>query len=96
MCKRQRHVLGQVYESLQDMPRWQKTQGADFIFWDPHPGFALGSAGGGWKDAWCHQLQNAVQLIPDYFARKHCSAEDMPHQMIPVPYVRLGLLQLSY
>ena len=38
--------LAFLSQALIQTPRWQKNDGADYIFYDPHPGFATGRAEG--------------------------------------------------
>ena len=81
----------QVYEHIQALPRWQLHNGRDFMFFDPHPGFARGRSAVAWVAAWCHELRDAVQLVPDGHGngRLQCTeAGDMPTQLVLVPYVR--------
>ena len=33
-----------AYEALTALPRWQRNNGADFVFYESHPGFAAGQA----------------------------------------------------
>ena len=59
----------------------------DYIFFDPHPGFAAGRAENEWLGAWCHTLKNSVQLVADRGARHYCEdTRDMPG-LLGVPYV---------
>ena len=92
----------QMYRGIQALPRWQLHGGTDFVFFDPHPGFASGNYSGVWLEAWCKQLHQAIQLVPDSFTRHYCSnlGSTMPSQLLPVPYVRprclgKGLEQMS-
>ena len=86
----------QAYDYITDLPRWHLHGGRDFIFFDPHPGFALGTAAYSFREAWCQQLRDAIQLVPDSFGRSHCLKPDsMPSQLVPVPYVRFSSSRLS-
>ena len=58
------------------------------MFFNPHPGFAHGTAADAWNDAWCLQLRDAIQLVPDGYARLWCErVGDRPTQLVAVPYV---------
>ena len=92
----QRRMRLQAYDYITDLPRWRLHGGRDFIFFDPHPGFALGTAAYSFREAWCQQLRDAIQLVPDSFGRSHCLKPDsMPSQLVPVPYVRYSSSRLS-
>ena len=55
----------QAHEAITKMPRWQLHGGQDFIFADPHPGFASGPSLNEWRDSFCQRLHGSIQLIVD-------------------------------
>ena len=61
-----------AYEALFRTPRWQATQGKDFVFVDPHPGFAAGKAVQSLWGSHCGTMQNATQLIAEMPLRRRC------------------------
>ena len=76
-----------MYKVVTALPRWQQHQGRDFIFFDPHPGFAAGAAEHDWLHSWCQALNQSIQLVVDRAQRHYCpSPKDMPG-LVPVPYV---------
>lgn len=70
------------------------------MFFDPHPGFAIGTAAEAWRQAWCDDLRGAIQLVADSYARGDCAMQGkMPSHLVLAPYVShcflpCGLLQV--
>ena len=55
-----------------ETPRWKRTHGRDFVFYDPHPGFASGDAAPIFRSMQCNELRKSTQLIVDFGMRTHC------------------------
>ena len=64
-----------------ETPRWKRTHGRDFVFYDPHPGFASGDAAPIFRSMQCNELRKSTQLIVDYGMRTHCQVG--PHMSVP-------------
>lgn len=43
--------------------RWKKNSGADFVFFDPHPGFTDGKSDKDFKQLMCHTSKNSMHIV---------------------------------
>ena len=54
-----------AYKKLMQTPRWLQNGGADFVFFDGHPGFYEGSAKHHIWPLRCGAMQQSVQILAD-------------------------------
>ena len=43
--------------------RWKRNDGADFVFFDPHPGFTDGKSDKDFKQLMCHTSKNSMHIV---------------------------------
>ena len=57
-------------------------QGADFVFFDPHAGFAAGAVEEQYTEIMCHEFHTAMHIVSERSQRNTCRhywcAFDMP------------------
>ena len=61
-----------LYYSMLNTTRWQRHNGADFVFYDPHPGFADGSAEQPYHELLCNDFQHAMHIVVERGQRNVC------------------------
>lgn len=61
-----------LYGSMLNTMRWQKNKGADFVFYDPHPGFTDGSVERAYYDMLCDDFQHAMHMVVERGQRNIC------------------------
>ena len=61
-----------AWQAMVELPRWKRNHGKDFVFYDPHPGFAAGNAARAYQNFKCHNLRNSTNLIVDTPMRYVC------------------------
>lgn len=79
---------------MMQLPRWKQNDGADFIFYDPHPGFVSGQAEHAFYKMTCNDFKHATHILVERPQRNTCqvgspfmSPEHMPCLRIQVlPY----------
>ena len=70
------------------MPRWKRHDGADFVFYDPHPGFTTGRAEMPVLDMWCNTFRHAMHIVAERSQRNVCQHYwAMAAKLLVVPYV---------
>ncbi len=52
--------------------RWQRSNGADFVFYDPHPGFTDGTAEKEYYRLICDTFQHAMHIVVERGQRNIC------------------------
>lgn len=52
--------------------RWQRSKGADFVFYDPHPGFTDGSVEKNYYTLICDTFQHAMHIVVERGQRNIC------------------------
>ena len=50
-------------QALVKTDRWKKNDGADFVFFDPHPGFTDGTSDKDFKTLMCHTSKNSMHIV---------------------------------
>ena len=69
-------------------PRWKRHDGADFVFYDPHPGFTTGRAEMPVLDMWCNTFRRAMHIVAERSQRNVCQHYwAMAAKLLVVPYV---------
>lgn len=61
-----------LYGSMLSSSRWQRNQGADFVFYDPHPGFTDGSVEAAYYKMLCDDFQHAMHIVVERGQRNIC------------------------
>ena len=61
-----------AYRSMLKSSRWQRSNGADFVFYDPHPGFTDGSAEKAYYNMICDTFQHAMHIVVERGQRNIC------------------------
>jgi hypothetical protein len=61
-----------LYGSMLNTSRWQRSNGADFVFYDPHPGFTDGSAEQLYYKLLCDDFQHAMHIVVERGQRNIC------------------------
>ena len=75
-------------QALIQMPRWKKKDGADFVFYDPHPGFATGRAEMPIIDMACNTFKHSMHIIAERSQRNVCQTYwTMADKLLIAPYV---------
>ena len=63
----------QAWKAVFELPRYRRTHGRDFIFYDAHPGFVEHQLGHSFHDAQCNEMRRSVQLLVDLPQRSFCT-----------------------
>ena len=61
-----------LYGSMLNTSRWQRSNGVDFVFYDPHPGFTDGSAEQLYYKLLCNDFQHAMHIVVERGQRNIC------------------------
>ncbi len=61
-----------LYYSMLNTTRWQRQNGADFVFYDPHPGFTDGSVEKAYYKLLCDDFQHAMHIVVERGQRNIC------------------------
>ena len=61
-----------LYYSMLNTTRWQRQHGADFVFYDPHPGFVDGSAEEHYYNILCDTAQHSMHIVAERGQRNIC------------------------
>lgn len=61
-----------AYSNMVASPRWQSKNGADFVFYDSHPGFRSGWAADNIMHLICNTFANSTMLVVDRPMRSVC------------------------
>ena len=70
------------------MPRWKRSEGADFVLYDPHPGFATGRAEMPIIDMMCNTFRHSMHIVAERSQRNVCQTYwTMADKLLIVPYV---------
>ena len=81
-------IIAWFVQAIIQMPRWKRKDGADFIFYDPHPGFATGRAEMPVIDMMCNRFKNAMHIVAERSQRNVCQTYwTMADKLLIVPYV---------
>ncbi|CAK0785134.1 hypothetical protein CVIRNUC_008340 [Coccomyxa viridis] len=81
------HLL-KGYQAIVQMPRWKRSEGADFVFYDPHPGFATGRAEMPIIDMMCNTFRHSMHIIAERSQRNVCQTYwTMADKLLIAPYV---------
>ena len=89
-----------LYSSMLNASRWQRKRGADFVFYDPHPGFADGSAEEPYHKLLCDDFQHAMHIVVERGQRNVCQViacclSSLPLGWCPYPSVVHAFLSQS-
>ncbi len=79
-------ALNLAYDQILASKRWKLNHGADFIFYDPHPGFRDGWAGQQIRDKYCNDFINATMLVADRPMRTICPTFAKMRRVLVTPY----------
>ena len=60
------------YHAMLNTSRWQRSKGADFVFYDPHPGFTDGSVEKNYYTLICDTFQHAMHIVVERGQRNIC------------------------
>ena len=77
-CQQHACMQGTCMGALHDerttgaMRRWQRSNGADFVFYDPHPGFTDGTAEKEYYRLICDTFQHAMHIVVERGQRNIC------------------------
>ena len=75
-------------QAIVQMPRWKRSEGADFVFYDPHPGFATGRAEMPIIDMMCNTFRHSMHIIAERSQRNVCQTYwTMADKLLIAPYV---------
>ncbi len=61
-----------LYYSMLNTTRWQRQNGADFVFYDPHPGFTDGTVESAYYKLLCDDFQHAMHIVVERGQRNIC------------------------
>lgn len=73
-----------AYYSMLNTSRWQRTKGADFVFYDPHPGFTDGSVEKNYYTLICDTFQHAMHIVVERGQRNICQVCSNFHPVMQV------------
>ena len=65
-------VCVQGWTALVKLPRWKRNKGRDFIFYDPHPGFATGASAYPFYGMLCNEFRHATHIVVERAQRNTC------------------------
>ena len=51
------------YHALVKSERWKRNNGADFVFFDPHPGFTDGTSDKAFKKLMCQTSKDSMHIV---------------------------------
>ena len=51
------------YHALVKTERWKRNTGADFVFFDPHPGFTDGTSDKAFKKLMCQTSKDSMHIV---------------------------------
>ena len=51
------------YHALVKTERWKRNKGADFVFFDPHPGFTDGTSDRAFKKMMCQTSKDSMHIV---------------------------------
>ena len=57
---------------MRQLPRWKRNDGADFVIYDPHPGFADGQAEHIFLGMLCNEFRQSTQIVSERAHRNTC------------------------
>lgn len=60
------------YHAMLNTSRWQRSKGADFVFYDPHPGFTDGTVEKDYYMLICDTFQHAMHIVVERGQRNIC------------------------
>lgn len=87
ICNVQVHTVGSVshekeseagerlikgFKSVAQLDRWQQNKGADFVFFDPHPGFTDGKSDLEFKRYTCDVMRHSMHIVAERGQRNIC------------------------
>ena len=88
LTQRQRGWHANFAQALVQTPRWKRHEGADFVFYDPHPGFTTGRAEMPVLDMWCSTFRRGMHIVAERSQRNVCQHYwAMAPKVLVVPYV---------
>ena len=79
--------LNAVYEAVLAHPRWSRRNGTDFVFYESHSGFMLGSATEKIKEKLCGSFAMSTMIIHNRPMRNICQNYLQMQRLIVAPYV---------
>ena len=71
--------------------RWQRSNGADFVFYDPHPGFTDGSAEKPYYSLVCDTFRHAMHIVVERGQRNICPVSTSLPASMPIAPVQVAL-----
>ena len=80
------YALDLAYDLLLASPRWLRHNGADFIFYDSHPGFRWGRPGERIREKQCFSFTNSTSLVVDRPMRTGCTTFMRMPRILVTPY----------
>ena len=80
------YALDMAYDVMIESHRWQRHHGADFIFFDSHPGFRWGAPAIRIQDKICNVFVNSTMLVPDRPMRTGCRTFLQMPRVLVTPY----------
>ena len=79
------------YHALIKTERWKKNAGADFVFFDPHPGFTDGTSDKDFKTFMCHTSSKSMHIVVERGQINIC-----PVRVPCLPDLQLWACKLSW
>ena len=71
-CKVRARCAERASQTTNNPRRWQRGNGADFVFYDPHPGFTDGTAEKEYYRLICDTFQHAMHIVVERGQRNIC------------------------
>ena len=69
--------------SLVQLDRWKQNDGADFVYYDPHPGFTDGTADVKFKNYVCDVMKHSMHIVVERGQRNICKVRACCGDMLP-------------
>lgn len=66
-----------AYNAMLATPRWQRNNGSDFVFYDPHPGFTDGRAEREYLRIMCEDARLSVHIVVETGQRNICKVRSL-------------------
>ena len=80
------YALNMAYDLMIQSPRWKRNNGADYIFYDSHPGFRWGWPAARIRDKFCGVFLNSTMLVVDKPMRSICTSFLQMPRVLITPY----------
>ena len=93
-------ILIRAYNAMLKSALWQRNNGSDFIFYDPHPGFADGAAESQFLDIMCNAARSSIHIVAETGQRNTCQVSGCPspasHGMHSGPALKFWRADISH